>query len=61
MLKEMSILVPTEESLNSEMKAERQRKTDIRSQQSITAMTNAEGVLTEIGVINLRTVTERSR
>ena len=41
------------------MKAERQRKTDIRSQQSITAMTNAEGVLTEISVINLRTVTER--
>ena len=55
----MSIPARAEESLNSEVKAERLLKTDIQSQLNITATTNVEDVLTEINAINLKRVTER--
>jgi len=55
---EMNISVLTEESSNSEVKAERLLKTDIPSLPSITVMTDAEDVLTEINAINLKRVTE---
>ena len=61
MQKEMSIPALTEESLNSEVKAERLLKTDIQSQRNITVTTNAEDVRIEINATNLKTATERLR